>query len=437
MRIGRLRSGLLVVLLVGSLAAVACSPSPPFGGQASAAELRSKQPRIATEAPEEDLRALTDGNTAFALDLYRALVGQDNLFFSPHSISLALAMTYAGAASTTAEQMGSTLHFTLPDERLHAAFNTLDARLARRNQSDDQDATPATAFTLRQANALWGQRDYPFRPTFLDLLAQHYGAGLRVLDFSGAPEPARTHINGWVAEQTERKIQDLLPGGSITFDTRLVLTNAIYFKAKWITPFDSNATRDGPFTRLNGETITTPLMNLTSTFPYAEGTDYQAIQMDYHGDAALVVLLPAAGTFQAFEAALTAERLREILDGLEPRHVVLTLPKLNYTSPSVKLRPALEGLGMTDAFAEGTADFSGMDGTRKLFVSDVHHKATLIVDEEGTEAAAASAAVMQAMSAQLEPPTEMRVDRPFILLIRDQPTGAILFAGRIVDPRSQ
>ncbi len=350
---------LILLLIFAGLMASACRTGlpPSLIGRAEAEELKSNQPRDVVQAPAEDLATLTSGNAAFALDLYHALGQQEgNLFFSPHSISQALAMTYAGAAGQTAGQMRPTLHFTLPDERLHAAFNALDTRLTTREQTDELGVPPESLFTLRQANALWGQRDHTFRPAFLDLLAQHYGAGLRVLDFKRAPEPARAQINAWVEEQTQQKIKDLMPDGSITGDTRLVLANAIYFKAKWIVPFDPTFTKDGPFTRMDGSKVTVPLMNLTSSLGYNAGPEFQAVQLGYYGNVAMVVLLPAAERFADFETALTAERLQEILDGLQPRDVWLTLPKLNYTSPNFGLKPTLEALGMADAFAPGRAD---------------------------------------------------------------------------------
>ncbi len=419
---------LLLVLTLASLAIAACSPGalPALISPAAGEELRSRVERAAAEAPPADLQALTAGNTAFALDLYQTLrKDEGNLFFSPHSISLALAMTSAGAASTTAEQMRDTLHFTLSDEQLHAAFNALDAALAREEQ-----------ITLWQANALWGQRDHPFQPTFLDLLAEHYGAGLRVLDFEKEPEPARTRINDWVAAETEGKIQELLPQGSITPDSRLVLANAIYFKAKWQEQFDPAMTQDGLFTRADGTTVTAPLMHNTASFDYGEGTDYQAVRLPYQGDVAMIVLLPAVDSFAAFEAALSAERLDQILGSMESRRLALTLPRWSYTSAGFQLKPILEGLGMRDAFAPGQADFSGIDGTRQLIVDDVYHKAMVVVDEEGTEAAAATGSSMVVTSAPA-PAVEMRVDRPFIFLIRDTSTGALLFVGRIVDPRGE
>lgn len=427
----------LVMMLTAFVSTGCGGPAVPAEPQAQAAELRSGRKQETPRAPEAGLAALTQGNIAFALDLYRVLRKEEgNLFFSPHSVSLALAMTYAGARSTTAQQMAQALHFDLPQERLHPAFNALNRELAARATARSNPGEEHTGFTLNQANAIWGQRGHHFEPAFLDLLAAHYGAGLRLADFAGAPEPSRTRINDWVREQTQNKIDKLFPPGSITASTRLALTNAIYFKAQWQHPFNKAETRDAAFTLLTGRQASVPTMHATDALPlpYASGTDVEAIQLNYFGDVSMVVLLPKPGQLGAFEAALSPERLRHIVEGLKVEHVKVAMPKFRYTSDSVSLKQTLQALGMADAFDAGAADFSGMDGAHNLFISDAFHKAMVAVDEAGTEAAAATGVAMAA-AGFVDPPIEMKIDRPFIFLIRDNKTGALLFAGRIVDPR--
>jgi len=391
----------------------------------------------APEVNEASLKELVAGNNAFAFDLYQALrTNECNLFFSPYSISLALAMTYAGARSATEEQMAETLHFTtLEQDCLHPAFNTLALELASR--SEDPASTKETeeekkdGFQLNIANALWGQSGYSFLPDFTSLLETRYNAGLHLADFVSAPEDARCDINDWVYRKTSEKIDNLLPPGSITPDTRLVLTNAIYFKAAWLSPFEKKATQSGPFHLLNDDQVTVPMMKQEHDFRYAEGDDYQAIELPYVGEqVSMIILLPDVDSFEKFERSLDAKELASIVEGLELETVDLTIPKFKLTS-EFSLGGTLAELGMPDAFT-GTADFSGMDGTRDLFIGCVAHKAYVSVNEEGTEAAAATG-----VSMVLSIPAAMTIDHPFIFLIRDIETGTILFMGRVMDPSQQ
>jgi serpin B len=372
-----------------------------------------------------DLDQLVAGNNAFAFDLYQNLRDKGaNLFFSPYSTSAALAMTYAGARGRTEQQMADTLHLILPQQRLHSAFNALDLQLM--NSARD-------AFQLCIANALWGQIAYSFLPEFLDLLAQNYGAALRLLDFARQPEPSRQSINAWVSDETQSKIQDLIPPGGITRETTLVLSNAIYFNAQWLMPFGSALTHDGTFTTLNGERVTVRMMARSepAALAYAGGDGYQAVELPYQGDRmAMLVLVPDMGEFDAFESALDAERVQGILNASEPKRVALKVPKFRYSS-TFGLAQTLARMGMPDAF--GQADFSGMDGTLKLFISDVFHKAFVAVDEAGTEAAAATAVLISRTALPILD-VELTLDRPFIFLIRDQASGSILFLGRVVNP---
>jgi len=392
-----------------------------------------------------DLADLVKGNSAFTFDLYQALgEGNGNLFYSPYSISLALAMTYAGARGGTAQQMADTLHFILSQDRLHPAFNGLDLELARRSEGPTGQEGEGTrpgrrvqGFQLHIANSLWGQIGYVFLSEYLDLLAENYGAGLRLLDFANAPEESRVTINAWVSEQTEDRIKGLIPPGGISKITRLVLVNAIYFNAAWQYPFKEELTHDGTFHLLDGGEVSVPMMKQTESFGYAEGEGYQAVELPYvGGELSMIILLPEAGGFEAFEGSLDAERVEAIVRELAHKRVALTMPKFTFDS-SFMLANTLAGLGMPDAFSRGAADFSGMDGTREFFIGEVIHKAFVSVDEAGTEAAAATAVIMAgAAPGTPVPPIEVTVDRPFVFLIRDIKTGAILFVGRVVNPRA-
>jgi serpin B len=417
-------SALLVMVMVGL---GACSRAA--GGEV----LQSEKPRdTAPEVSASDLTSLVAGNSAFAFDLYQQLKDKEgNLFYSPYSISLALAMTYGGARTETEEQMADALRFSLPQNRLHPAFNALALELDSRGEG--AQGKDGEGFRLNIVNAIWGQQDYPFLGDFLDLLAVNYGAGLRVLDFIGATEESRVTINDWVSDQTEGRIKDLIPAGAITTITRLVLTNAIYFNAAWEYPFEKDMTEDGIFYRLDGSEVTVPMMSQKETFGYGEGDGYQAVELPYDGnELSMVILLPASGRFGAFEEALDAAQVDGIIGGMEHRQVILTMPRFEFDS-SFSLKEALSAMGMPLAFSE-MADFSGMTGNRDLFIMDVVHKAFVSVDEEGTEAAAATAVIMGETAMPPSEAVEVTIDRPFIFLIRDIETGAILFVGRTLDP---
>jgi serpin B len=416
-----------VLVMVLLLPLVACTQPAP--GEL----LKSDKERITSpDVSQSEQALLVKGNSAFAFELYQALEGEEgNLFYSPYSISLALAMTYAGARNETAEQMADTLHFLLEQDRLHPAFNWLDAELASRGKG--AAGKNGEGFRLNIVDAIWGQTDYEFLSDFLDVLAENYGAGLRVLDFVAEPEKSRVTINDWVSDQTEDRIEDLIPPGAIDALTRSVLTNAIYFNAAWAYPFNENVTADSPFYLLDSGQVIVSMMQQTESFGYTEGEGYQAVELPYDGDElSMVILLPASGNFQAFEGGLQAEDVSDIIGSLEPSEVSLTMPKFEFDS-DFSLKDTLAGMGMRDAFSPGDADFSGMTGNRELFISDVVHKAFVSVDEAGTEAAAATAVIV-AGSAAPQPPVEVTIDRPFIFLIRDIQTGAILFIGRVLNP---
>ncbi|MFC1927948.1 serpin family protein [Chloroflexota bacterium] len=425
--------GLIIVLVLALLLpAVACN-------QAAGGELLiSDKPReTSPDVSEADLALLIEGNTAFAFDLYQAVKEKDgNLFYSPHSISVALAMTYAGARGSTAEQMAATLQFLLEQERLHPAFNWLDAELASRGEG--AQGKDGEGFRLNIVNAIWGQKDYEFLSGFLDVLAENYGAGLRILDFINETEESRLAINDWVSDQTEGRIKDLIPQGAIDALTRLVLTNAICFNAAWEYPFDEDITADGPFYLLDGGQVTVPMMKQTEAFGYTDGEGYRAVELRYDvgelpdGKAlSMVIILPEDEQFEVFEEELQAQKVNDIISDLQVTEVALTMPKFEFDS-EFSLTDTLAGMGMPIAFS-GAADFSGMTGSPELFVSDVIHKAFVSVDEAGTEAAAATAVPME-LTAVPEPPVEVALDHPFIFLIRDVETRAVLFIGRVLNP---
>ncbi len=390
--------------------------------------------------PDGDLACLVHGNSAFAFDLYRALgSGGGNLLFSPHSVSAALAMAYAGGRGDTERQMAATLHFYLPQERLHPAFGALGLALADRTQKEEEDAE----FLLNVAGSVWAQEGHGLLSGYIDTLAQSHGEGVRPADFARDPEAARARINDWVAGETGEGITDLIPPGAVTALTRLVLADAIHLRAAWESAFDERATRDRPFHLLDESIRDVPMMRQQADLRYGRGDGYQAAELPYQGgDLAMTILVPESGRFGEFEASLTGETARSILDGLKHELVRLTMPGFEIES-AFSLPDTLSAMGMPDAFDDGAADFSGMDGRHCeargdicLLISDALHKAFISVDEAGTEAAAATAVIIGVTRAeQVAPePIEMVVDRPFVFIIRHGPTGAILFVGRVLDP---
>jgi serpin B len=339
-------------------------------------------------------------------------------------------MTYAGAEGVTARQMAQTLHFSSPKSQLNPAFKRLEASL---NGSD-----AAAGLQLRVANRLWGQQGFHFLPAFLQTTRDNYGAELGALDFK-QPETARREINAWIDEHTEHKIQDLIAPGVLDASTRLVLTNAIYFKANWTSEFSKSHTTDAPFHLPGGQQITVPLMQQTHRFRYAEAEGMQLLELPYGraNQCSMLILLPKqVDGLSAVEKQLTYTTLQRWSASLQSRQVRTYLPKFKLTA-EFELSGALGSLGMPLAFSQ-QADFSGMCDQEKLFISAVIHKAFVDVNEEGTEAAAATAVAMRAMAIRPSPeePVEFRADRPFVFLIRDQRTDSILFLGRLANPQS-
>ena len=397
--------------------------------------------RAGPSATDEEVNDLVRGNNVLAFDLYRTLSAGDdgNLFYSPYSISMAMGMTYAGASGETERQMADALHFLLPQDTLHPAFNTLYLDLDSRS-GGKKDKDPA-AFRLNIANALWGRQDYRFLDEFTTVVGENYGAGVTPTDFVGQPEESRLRINDWVSNETEGRIVDLVPPEKFERDPpALVLTNAIYFNAAWLRRFKEMPTPTD-FHPLTGNAVAVHMMKRTGKTGYASGNGYQAVDLQYKfGKMSMTILLPDSGTFEAFEASLDNALVGRTLEDIETRAVVLTMPKFEFES-TFDLVDTLRAMGMANAFDISRADFSGMDGrscmagnVSCLVLSDVIHKAFVAVDEEGTEAAAATAVTAIPVSGAPGPPVEVTVDRPFIFLIRDGETGTILFVGRVLDP---
>jgi len=371
-------------------------------------------------------KAVVEGNTTFALDLYGKLKdAEGNLFFSPYSISTALAMTYAGARSNTEKQMAEILHFTLDQKQLHSAFACLEAQLNTLQEKE--------GIELNVANSLWAQKEYILLEEFLDLIKKYYGAELSLLDFKKACEAARKKINAWVEEKTKNRIKDLIKPGVLDSLTRLVLTNAIYFKGNWESQFKKSKTEETPFWLTAGKSIKVPMMNQKQNFKYMENDNLQVLELPYVGnDLSMIVLLPKkVDGLAQLESTLSVKNLTSWMGLLKEKEISVFLPKFKMSS-QFSLNKTLALMGMHDAFSE-KADFSGMTGKKDLYISAVIHKAFVDVNEEGTEAAAATAVGMRLLSMPAPPPI-FKADHPFIFLIRHNPSESILFLGRVINP---
>lgn len=428
-----MRTRALVALVATVLVMSACTdPTEPTTGPDALAMAMSDLARATASASPAEIAAASAGLELFGADLYGVLAaGEGNLVISPASIILALAMTYAGAEGATADEIATVLHFQLDDESVHEAFNALDALLESRSFEGPED----DGVLVRTANSLWGQQGLPFEKPFLDTLAVNYGAGMRLVDFTTAAEQARLAINQWVAGETNDKITDLIPAGMLNALTRLVLVNAVYLDATWASQFDPDLTYDGTFSLADAAEVTVPLMTQSASFPYAAGDGWQAAQLPYlRNELGLLLIVPDEGRFSQIEAMLPDGFIADVAGRLAQVEVELTMPKFEFRTQT-GLNAALRELGMTSAFEPDAADFSGMTTAERLFISDVIHEAYIAVDEEGTEAAAATAVVMRATAAPLET-VQLTVDRPFLFALRDLETGALLFLGRVIDPSS-
>ncbi len=381
-------------------------------------------------AIDPNQQTVVAGNNKFALELYGKLESQQgNLFLSPYSISTALAMTCAGARGQTEKQMAEALCFApMKNEQFHKVFGEIIKQL---NASGEKGG-----YELVVANALWGQKDYKFLPEFLTLVRENYGGDLQQVDFAAQTEEVRKTINAWVESKTKDKIKELIKPGMLDSMTRLVLTNAIYFKGKWASPFKPERTQDSPFVLLDGQKVNVPTMNQTSKFGYMETNDIWVLEMPYvNNDLSMVILLPKkVDGIKDLEKELVSDNLAGWLARIHKREVQVFFPRFKMAS-EFGLAKVLSAMGMPDAFS-GKADFSGMTGNRDLFISAVVHKAYVDVNEEGTEAAAATGVTMKLTSIR-EPLPVFRADHPFIFLIRDNQTGSILFLGRVTNPASK
>ena len=416
----RIKNTLIVAAVCGATAMAVC----PLQAEAKAP----------AGAQKSDHTGIVKANNDFAVRMYRQLADESgNLFFSPSSIHTAMSMTFTGAKARTEQQMYKVLGFSAASPqrvwsraRLHKGYAQVLKALA-----PGKDA----GYELRVANALWGQKGYPWLKDFLAATKDNYGAGLREVDYAGAAEAARKTINGWVEGQTDKKIKDLIPTGVLDSLTRLVLTNAVYFKGAWATQFDKKATRSADFATLGGKKIKVPLMHRKGLCGYlAESkTGLQIASIPYKGDElSMVVLLPKSPEdLGALTATLRANRLAGWIAAMKKQEIDLYLPRFKMTS-SFALKDTLVKMGIVDAFSRGAADFSGMNGRKDLYISAVIHKAFVDVNEEGTEAAAATAVVVTFGGARSTP--VFRADRPFLFLIRHKRSGTILFMGRVTEP---
>jgi serpin B len=380
---------------------------------------------------DEELKTLVAGNNYFAFDLYARLSQkQGNIVLSPYSISSALGMTFVGARGNTAKEMAETLRFTLDNERVHPTFGELIRKV--------QGADGKRNYELATANSLWGDKTgLSLEPKFLRVTQTDYLAGFQAVDFANDPEGARRSINAWVEGRTKKKIEELIPEGLITNNTRLVLVNAIYFKGDWSVPFPRAATRSDDFTTPGAPAFKVPMMHHTFVANYSENADFQLAQFMYKGnDVSMVVILPMKKDGLAdLEKKLSAKALAQALASARETDLQVALPRFKMTE-AFSLADALTQLGMRDAFRPGSADFTGMETTANSFViSAVVHKAFVEVDEQGTEAAAATGVIGK--GSEPPPPAPFRADHPFLFVLRHNATGSILFLGRVTDPRGK
>jgi serine protease inhibitor len=390
------------------------------------------------ESPAPVGEAAAQSMNAFALDLYGQIrKPEGNLVFSPYSVSMALAMAYAGARGNTEAQMAKAMHLSIPQQKAPETFAAINAQVLAAGKDKSVE--------INVANALWAEKSYPFLKEYLDSVRTNYQGEVRNMDFRQQPEAARKTINKWVEEQTKDKIKDFLAPGTIAPDTRLVLTNAIYFKGRWQSPFEREATKEDPFYLLDGAKTIVPMMRQRSTFGYSEEAGLQILEMLYKGppeapldgDLSMIVLLPSKEKpLEDFERSITEEKLNQWTLNLKTQKVLVFLPRFKMTS-DFQLREPLTRLGMTEAFSSGDADLSGMTGDRDLFIGEAIHKAFVETNEEGTEAAAATALGVRngtGMKTRQPPVPIFRADHPFVFLIRHKPSGCLLFLGRVTNP---
>lgn len=417
---------LLTSVGVGLLLA-ACGSSTATGTRTQSTSTTTTSSAAASAAPAV---AATNG---LAVDLLRALGSPgENVVFSPYSIQAALAMVDAGAAGNTASQINRVLR-TSGAPALDASNGALSAGLES-SVARPNGAPAADAARLNIANGLWVQSGLSLKATFAAALSRNFGAAPQRTDFKSQPEAARKSINSWVSSHTAQLIKDLMPPGSITVQTALVLANAIYLKANWSSPFDAAATRPGTFLTAAGTRVRTPFMAQPATeFPYRRTAGYVAVDLPYlYSHLSMLMVMPSAGTLGRFQRQLSAAALTALAGATAPQRLILRMPRFHLIAHR-SLNAALAALGMPVAFTD-RADFSGITAQVPLKISTVEHGADLKVDEHGTIAAAATGISLSPTAVAPSPATRLTLDHPFLLFLRDDHTGAVLFAGRVTDP---
>lgn len=435
--LGFLSLNLIVLILAGCSENPLSSKDGEVNGENNTPFAVSKSLSVSREAgSKENIDIGAQSINKFALNMYKTMIEQgviennENLFFSPYSMVVALGMACAGADGETESQMREALSVALESDLFHKAINGLDQELMGYTQTVD-------GVTLNVVNSAWMEMRAHFTTGFLNTLSRYYGAGVNLLDFITQPQESRIIINDWVEEQTNGKICDLLPQGTITPNTELVLTNAIYFLADWLSSFNPELTETGDFHCIDNSTVAVPLMNLNDSnekvkMLYKRGSNVRVMDFPYEGDRlVMTVLLPDRGSFSEFESSMTLEKIDQLIAELDSTELPVQLPKFEFTTSSISIKDVLIAMGMVDAFSSGVADFSKINGTGGLYISDVLHKAFISVDESGTEAAAATAVVFERTSTEAP---YFNANHPFIYLIRDRETQTILFIGRTMDP---
>jgi serpin B len=386
------------------------------------------------EPADATMTALARSSNAFGLDLYRRIHKQGNLALSPASIASALTMTWGGAKAETAGQMQKVLHLAGSQAEVMASSGKLATSL--------QD--PARPVTLRIANRLFGEKSYALEPAYVEAAKAAFGAGVEAVDFKHAADAARTRINAWVEERTEKRITNLIPPRGVDGQTRLVLVNAIYFLGEWASPFTKESTHDAAFFVKKGQSRDVPTMHKAESYRYGDAGGLKAVELPYRGDQmSLLVLLPNdVDGLEALEKSLDDEKLDAIVASLERKRVMISLPKFEVNpAEALSLADLLREMGMADAFDRDKADFTGIANppsrADRLFISKVFHKAFVRVDEKGTEAAAATAIIMSRAGSAMQKAVEFKADHPFLFVLRDNATGLILFMGRVADPSAK
>ena len=435
MRSSKLFCGVLFALVVVQLMT---------GGKVQT-QLAQPDVKHAVTTPAPDLLSLVAADTGFAFDLYHQLRQQQNgnLIFSPYSISLAFAMLYAGARGETAAQMAEVFHYALPPEQLASGFHALDLILQPRDQQQSSSTPnglstiPAHDLTFMVANGLWGQVGLPFEETYLQTLDLNYDAELHRAEFSAAPEAAQQAIDQWVEQATGGRIKTLFPPGTISPQTRLVLANAVYFKGAWTSPFNEEKTYTGSFHLLDGNSVSVPMMvDDVAEMACVRGKNYDAIRLTYGASAnvAMLILLPDAGEFENFTTKLNASLFQEVLTKLQGTNTLtFNLPRFKFDA-EVDLQTTLRAMGMNTPF-DAAADFTGISTSEGLFIDNALHKATISVDEQGTEATGVTASViMPLLGMGNDCGNRITVDHPFFFAIYHRQTGTILFLGQVTNP---